>query len=88
MKLLIVTTLITLALAGCESRSLPSESEIIAEFKKDNPTATVLNAVVGEGDFEHAYWNISFTEPGTSKVHTVEWGARSVDGNSWEIFHK
>jgi hypothetical protein len=80
--------LIAVALAGCKPNSLPTESEIITEFKKENPTATVLNAVVGEGDFEHAYWTISFTEPGTSKVQTIEWGVRSVDGNSWEIFHK
>jgi hypothetical protein len=88
MKRFILTALITFALIGCKHSSHTSESDIITEFKKDNPTATVLNAVIGEGDFEHAYWYISFTNSGSSKVQTVEWGARSVDGNSWEIFQK
>lgn len=83
-----VAALIALALPGCESASLPSESEIIAEFKKENPTATVLDAMVGEGDSQHAYWHISFTQAGSSKVQMTVWGARSVDGKQWEIFHK
>jgi hypothetical protein len=87
MNRLIIAALISIGVTGCDQGSLPTKSEVVSEFKKANPAATVVSAVVSEGDSEHAYWQITYTQGGSSKVHTAEWGARSVGSGSWEIFH-
>ena len=83
-----IFAVLALFITGCDHSSIPSKSEIVSEFKKEHPAATVVSAIVGDGDFEHSYWNIKFTEPGDPKVREIEWGTRSLKKSDWEIFSK
>ena len=85
MRRLCLAVLVTIALSGCDTGKLPSKAEVIAEFEKAHPNATVTDAVVGEGDFRHAYWTIRYTESGSREEKHAEWGVRSIDEGSWEV---
>jgi hypothetical protein len=84
----LLLTCVALLIAGCNAGTLPTKAEVIAEFTGEHPTATIVSAVVGERDFQHACWHIRYSEPGRAVVQELEWGARSVGETGWEVFYR
>ena len=66
--------------------SVPSEQDVRAEFRRDHPSAEVLELYIGEGDSEHALYTIRYRENGVS--YRACWLYRDFPDSGWHVMNK
>jgi hypothetical protein len=83
-----ITILLLLAVlfqTGCGG---PTRSDVKSDFQKENPTYTILSALVGEGDSDTVYYHIKYKKPGNDLAYEVVWQYMNKGGKKWELTHK
>ena len=84
LKYLLLAALL-LSSASC---GFPSDSQVIDEFKGQNPTYQALSATVGEGHGDAAYYHIKYKKPGDDRIYEQVWLYLRAEDGKIKLYNK
>ena len=74
-----------LLLAGCGQ---PSSDRVQDDFLALHPTALIVEAGAGEGDFDHALWCIRYRLPADTLLREQVWLYQRSSGDEWGVIRR
>ena len=63
----------------------PAEEQLRKEFLDTHPTAVIVQAGVGEGDFDNALWCVRYRHPPDTVVLEQVWLVQKDSNREWSV---